>query len=100
MSCMAEPSGCDRTADHFGSIPGSLLAWWLLERAVNVRTVLEWSAVPGAVAVVVLWFALRPGADRADRGWTGRTRRVGRTRRTEADKADRGGQGGQGGRGG
>ena len=67
--------GLDRTADHFGSIPGSLLAWWLLERAVSVRTVLEWSALPGLVAVVVLWFTLRGKAYRTDKA-------------DKADKAD------------
>jgi MFS family permease len=51
--------GFHRACDHFGSIPGSLLAWWLLERSVSVRSVLQWSAVPGLVAFVILWFALR-----------------------------------------
>lgn len=51
--------GLDRAADHFGSIPGSLLAWWLLAHAVNVRTVLQWSAVPGLVAVAILLVTLR-----------------------------------------
>jgi MFS family permease len=51
--------GFNRAADHFGSIPGSLLAWWLLEHRVNVRTVLEWSAVPGIVAGLILLAVLR-----------------------------------------
>jgi MFS family permease len=50
--------GFHRAADHFGSIPGSLLAWWLLSHSVDVRRVLGWSAVPGVVAFVVLWVVL------------------------------------------
>jgi len=53
--------GLHRAADHFGSIPGSLLAWWLLSHSFDVRRVLSWSAVPGLVAFVVLWFVLRGG---------------------------------------
>jgi len=51
--------GLHRAADHFGSIPGSLLAWWLLSEAVDVRKVLQWSAVPGLVAMLVLMVTLR-----------------------------------------
>jgi len=51
--------GLHRAADHFGSIPGSLLAWWLLSQAVDVRKVLQWSAVPGIVAMLVLIVTLR-----------------------------------------
>jgi MFS family permease len=53
--------GFHRAADHFGSIPGSLLAWWLLHESVNVRQVLTWSVVPGIVAGLILLFLL-PGA--------------------------------------
>lgn len=55
--------GFHRAADHFGSIPGSLLAWWLLHESVNVRQVLTWSMMPGLVAGVILLFVLR-GAPR------------------------------------
>jgi MFS family permease len=51
--------GFHRAADHFGSIPGSLLAWWLLGHAVDVRQVLAWSAAPGLLAGLVLLFVLR-----------------------------------------
>lgn len=56
--------GFHRAADHFGSIPGSLLAWWLLEHAVDVRQVITWSLVPGLLAGLVLLFVLRiaPGS--------------------------------------
>jgi MFS family permease len=70
--------GFHAAADHFGSIPGSLLAWWLLSRSVEVRRVLEWSVVPGVVAFVVLAFVLRGKTDGRD---------------------GRGGQGGQDGQG-
>jgi MFS family permease len=51
--------GFHRAADHFGSIPGSLLAWWLLSHSVDVRQVLSWSVVPGVVAGLVLLVVLR-----------------------------------------
>ncbi len=51
--------GFHRAADHFGSIPGALLAWWLLRHSVDVRQVLTWSIVPGVVAGLVLLFVLR-----------------------------------------
>jgi MFS family permease len=51
--------GFHRAADHFGSIPGSLLAWWLLSHTVPVRTVLQWSVVPGIVAALILLVVLR-----------------------------------------
>ena len=54
-----------RGADHFGSIPGSLLAWWLLShKAFDARRVLTWSVVPGLVAGLVLLFVLRGPATR------------------------------------
>ena len=59
--------GLHRAADHFGSIPGSLLAWWLLSHSFDVRQVLSWSAVPGLVAFGVLWFVLR-GSGAGGRG--------------------------------
>ena len=54
--------GFHRAADHFGSIPGALIAWWLLQHQVDVRRVLTLSAIPGVVAAVVLLVVLR-GAD-------------------------------------
>jgi MFS family permease len=77
--------GLHRAADHFGSIPGSLLAWWLLSHSFDVRQVLSWSAVPGVVAFVVLWFVLRGGA----RGAGGRG---GGDAPVNASEPDRGGR--------
>lgn len=51
--------GFHRAADHFGSIPGSLLAWWLLAHTVAVRTVLAWSVLPGILAGLILLVVLR-----------------------------------------
>jgi len=55
--------GLHRMADHFGSIPGALLAWWLLSQAVDVRTILGLSAVPGVLAGIVLLLVLRRAPD-------------------------------------
>ncbi len=46
--------GFHRAADHFGAVLGSLAGWALLSAAVDVRTVIGWSAVPGVIVVLVL----------------------------------------------
>ena len=51
--------GFHRGADHFGAVLGSLAAWWLLERGADVRSVIQWSVVPGVVAFVVLAVVLK-----------------------------------------
>ena len=51
--------GFHRGADHFGAVLGSLAAWYLLERGADVRSVIGWSVVPGAVAFVVLAVVLK-----------------------------------------
>jgi MFS family permease len=51
--------GFHRGADHFGAVLGSLAAWWLLERGANVRSVIQWSVVPGVVAFGVLALVLK-----------------------------------------
>jgi MFS family permease len=51
--------GFHRGADHFGAVLGSLAAWYLLSRGIEVRRVIEWSVVPGLVAFVVLASVLR-----------------------------------------
>jgi MFS family permease len=58
--------GFHRGADHFGAVLGSLAAWFFLTRGADVRSVIAWSIVPGAVAFGVLVVVLR-GVDR----WTG-----------------------------
>jgi len=51
--------GYHRGADHFGAVLGSLVAWFLLSRGADVRSVIGWSALPGVVAFVVLAVVLR-----------------------------------------
>jgi MFS family permease len=59
--------GFHRAADHLGAVLGSVAAWWFLSRAVDVRRVIEWSAFPGIVVVLVLAVVLRtPVAPAAD----------------------------------
>jgi len=73
--------GFHRAADHFGSIPGALIAWWLLSHAVDVRQVLSWSVLPGVLAGLILLVVLRgaptrTGAGRPASGATDATGRV------------------------
>jgi MFS family permease len=56
--------GFHRAADHFGSIPGALIAWWLLSHAMDVRQVLTWSVVPGLVAGLILLAVLKDAPSR------------------------------------
>jgi len=64
--------GFNRAADHLGAVLGSLVAWLLLQSAVGVREVIGWSALPGVVAVAVLWFALRGNLESAPPGQVGK----------------------------
>ncbi|MGE0555308.1 MAG: MFS transporter, partial [Gemmatimonadales bacterium] len=57
--------GIHRAADHAGAVLGSLAAFLLLERSVEVRTVIGWSVLPGLAALLVLVAVLR-GAGRAE----------------------------------
>ena len=51
--------GFNRAADHLGAVAGSLAAWLLLSTQTALQGVILFSAVPGVVALVVLWRALR-----------------------------------------
>jgi MFS family permease len=51
--------GFHRAADHLGAVLGSLTAWALLARQVDVRSVIGWSALPGLVALLVLAVVLK-----------------------------------------
>jgi hypothetical protein len=51
--------GFHRGADHFGAVLGSVAAWLLLEQGLAVRDVIGWSALPGAIAFLVLALLLR-----------------------------------------
>jgi MFS family permease len=47
--------GFHRSMDHAGAVVGPLLAWALLASDVPLREVFWWAAVPGGLAVLVLW---------------------------------------------
>ena len=51
--------GFHRGADHFGAVLGSLTAWALLTRAVDVRQAIAWSWVPGLIVFIVMVVVLR-----------------------------------------
>lgn len=51
--------GFNRAADHLGAVAGSLAAWLLLSIRTDVRGVILASAIPGVLALVVLWRVLR-----------------------------------------
>ena len=57
--------GFHRAADHLGAVLGSLAAWALLSRQVEVRAVIGYSAIPGVLAVLVLIAVLRRAAAKA-----------------------------------
>lgn len=52
--------GFHRAFDHGGAVVGSLLGWALLQYAgMTPRAVIGWSVVPGALAIVMLWWTVR-----------------------------------------
>lgn len=51
--------GFHRGADHFGAVLGSLAAWFLLSRGVEVRDVIRWTWLPGVVVMLILLRVLR-----------------------------------------
>lgn len=51
--------GFHRSMDHAGAVLGPLVAWALLAAEVPLREVFAWAAVPGVVAVLVLWLGVR-----------------------------------------
>ena len=52
--------GFHRAADNLGAMLGPLIAWLLLQHAgVAMRSVFLWSAIPGALAIVVLLVFVR-----------------------------------------
>jgi MFS family permease len=55
--------GFHRAADHLGAVAGSLVAWLLLARGMDVRGVIAWSVVPGLVAMMVLIRVLAGGRE-------------------------------------
>ena len=52
--------GFHRAFDHGGAVVGSLMGWALLQYAgLTPRAVIGWSVVPGALAILMLWWTLR-----------------------------------------
>ena len=50
--------GLQRGLDHVGAIIGPLVAWWMLTRHADVRTVILASFVPGVVVVLLAMWAV------------------------------------------
>ncbi len=56
---MGRAFGLHRGADHFGAVLGSMAAWILLQRGVEVRDVIAWSWLPGLLVLLILLWVLR-----------------------------------------
>jgi len=57
--------GLQRGLDHVGAIIGPLVAWWMLTRHADVRTVILASLVPGVLVVLLAAFAVKDGGGRS-----------------------------------
>jgi MFS family permease len=79
--------GFHRAMDHIGAVAGSLVAWVVLQRGVDVRTVISWSVAPGVVAVAVLAWVLRAVSGPPDEGTAGRREEGSETRPEPGDAA-------------
>jgi MFS family permease len=51
--------GLQRGLDHVGAVVGPLVAWWLLTRGADVRSVILASLIPGALVLVLAIWAVR-----------------------------------------
>src|SRR5437667_11267772 len=56
--------GLQRGLDHVGAVIGPLVAWWMLTRHADVRTVILASFVPGVVVVLLAIWTVRDGKGR------------------------------------
>ncbi len=56
--------GLQRGLDHMGAVIGPLVAWWMLTRHADVRTVILASFVPGVTVVLLAIWAVRGGRRR------------------------------------
>jgi MFS family permease len=56
--------GLQRGLDHVGAIIGPLVAWAVLSRGSNVRSVILWSIVPGVLVAVLAIWTVRDGTRR------------------------------------
>src|SRR2546426_10780011 len=53
--------GLQRGLDHVGAVIGPLVAWWMLTRHADVRTVILASFVPGVTVVLLAIWTVRDG---------------------------------------
>ncbi|HEV8383112.1 MAG TPA: MFS transporter [Gemmatimonadales bacterium] len=56
--------GLQRGLDHVGAVIGPLVAWVVLSRGADVRSVILWSIVPGVLVTVLAAWAVRGGRRR------------------------------------
>lgn len=56
--------GLHRSMDNIGTVIGPLLAAWMLVRGMNLREVLMWVAVPGAITVLLTLLIREPPRER------------------------------------
>src|SRR5437867_7241404 len=56
--------GLQRGLDHAGAVLGPLVAWVLLTRGADVRTVILASIVPGLAVLALAWWATKDGSGR------------------------------------
>jgi MFS family permease len=57
--------GLQRGLDHVGAIIGPLVAWAVLSRGSDVRSVILWSIVPGVLVTVLAAWAVKDGRGRS-----------------------------------
>ncbi|HEY3220636.1 MAG TPA: MFS transporter [Gemmatimonadales bacterium] len=56
--------GLQRGLDHVGAVIGPVVAWVVLSRGADVRSVILWSIVPGVLVTVLAAWAVRGGRRR------------------------------------
>ena len=57
--------GLQRGLDHVGAIIGPLVAWAVLSRGADVRSVILWSIVPGVLVTMLATWAVKGGRGRS-----------------------------------
>jgi MFS family permease len=57
--------GLQRGLDHVGAVVGPLVAWAVLSRGSDVRSVILWSIVPGVLVTVLAAWAVKGGRGRS-----------------------------------
>src|SRR5439155_2974193 len=57
--------GLQRGLDHVGAVIGPLVAWVVLSRGADVRSVILWSIVPGVLVTVLAGWAVKDGRGRS-----------------------------------